>query len=944
MYFHKNKERLVLRARDVNIDSSPTSKAVIHQLHLGFPMTRFANAYWSADYRSGIELLSQQLLDSLGQLHELRKFIFNHMNYHHSNSEYLAKLSKDSLPIESRFRKAETGKRIFSGTRRTLSEQTPEQVDVKYVFKEFVDRTALELQRELNLASEIETQILGKITGFIKIHEPQIKLTLERFEDLLEAYDEARRKMERTKGKYDEMVRLGEIEGLDHRVCHEPIETTSPEPKTPEKNNRIIEHDEEHPEPSLPELDLSFPLLLGGGLRFETKDRLQSFLSDAIANIKTIRRKIPFPGYRNEIFESDQLCEYLKTHRPHGFNPTRSALEKLGQSLIDRKIIVGTGIFSHKFKSEGMWFEWSQEAINFSEYKNALSSSSSSSTAVSLPTFLKISQLSIDESSRKVNEVAETTSKKFNLMFKNVKSSFMKPKYSEEAIQELESEYNEAYEDAQRNKHLLDMEILQKSQVFERFEMVRIEVIYQSLTKLLEVLYKDSTSNTTSLHDFTSTFIEKFNKPQNYETDLKKLITSNSTGIYFPAIILPQNKSGDHFDPTRSNTSFQNMRFKFNLYKDIPLQIKNADIEADSLMCTRSLPVLLKNLVEITFLAEKTELKELWTTPINHKEYWILKHEVIELIQQFKPSDELNLQDEKAIEIAIVKKVVERLSKTSTSRIINFLRNWLLETSDSVIPCTVYESLLTLHTKKDGDDTQLDDVIKILSAIPRSNLSSLIFILENICFIYDLEATDGYGSTDEVTEHKHEKADVTELVEKLNSTQAIGSVPFLHLIFRPSVGKYSTGFKPPMEAYNAFLQNLLDASVREKLCMALVANENNFVERTKRQEQNLGINKKAGARVPSKESPPRGAPSVNVGPSSPGILSNTLSSPTPKTPTNALTGDQFSLRPFRTGTTPRPSPISSPVHSKRMSSDRTRNRSDSGHLLSIDKEDNDEVS
>lgn len=897
-------------------------------------MARFANAYWSPDYRSGIELLSKQLLTSLNQLHELRRFIFNYMNYHHSNSGYMAKLAKESLPMDSSFREEREEKHILSGSKKSSQEQKPREVDVKYVFKEFVDRTALELQLQLNVASEIESEVLGKITGFIKLHEPQIKSTLDRFEDLLDDYDESRRKMERTKGKYDEMVRLGELEGHDHRIEHDPDESVSSVPGTPERPKHAYDLEDEALEDGQSQLNLSFPLLLGGGLKFESPDKLQSFLARAIASISTIKRKIPFPGYRNEIFSSDQLCDYLKSHRPHGFNPTRSNLEKLGQSLIDRKLIVGFGLFSQKFKSEGMWFEWSQEAVEFTELKSHRTSSISS---VALPS--SISRLSIEESSRKVNEVAGSTSKRFNTMFKNVKSSLLKPKYSEEAIHELELEYNEAYEEVQKVKQLLDMEIFQKSQIFERFEMVRIEVTYQSLTKLLEVLYRNSASAVSSLHNFTSNFIEKLNKPHNYEKDLHDLLQSNSTGIYFPAIVLPHHGLKEHFDPSLLNTSFQNIKFTFNLYKDIPLQVKNSDVDNESLMSTRSLPLLLKSLVEATFLADKSELKELWIAPIDHQEYWLLKQEVIQLIQEFDPPDDLNVQDEKAVEIAIVKKVAERLSAASANSLLNFLKNWLLETSDSVIPCTIYDSLLNLHKDSKGDTA--NESIKVLSSIPRSNLCSLIFILESVSFIFGLQSIDEYGLTDDVAIQDHEEIDVAPFVEQLNSMDSIGSVPFLHLILRPSVVKNSSGFKPPKEAYNALLLTLLDINVREKLCIALITHEKNFLERTKRQEQNLGINK--GARIASKDNSAtrNDTPKVEIQAETPTKPTKHVSSPTPKSP-NPVSGDQFSLRPFRTGVTPRPSPVSSPVHTKRFTNERSRNRSDSGHLISIDKGDDEE--
>lgn len=899
-----------------------------HQIKLKkLSMSRFANAYWSPDYRTGIEQLSTQLLDSLKQLHELRRFIFNYMNYHHSNSGYMAKLAKESLPLDSSFRAEKEERRILSGTRKTAPEQKPKEIDVNHVFKEFVDRTALELQMQLNLASEIESEVLGKITGFIKLHEPQIKTTIDRFYELLEDYDESRQKMERTKGKYDEMVRLGELEGHDHKIEHEPEESFSSMPGTPEKPRQVHESEEEILEDGPAELNVSFPLLLGGGLKFDSKDNLQSFLGKAIATITTVKRKIPFPGYRNEIFSSDQLCTYLKTHRPHGFNPTRSSLEKLGQSLIDKKIIIGSGLFSQKFKSEGMWFEWSQEAVNTAVSRKRTSTSSST---VTLPTSQTFSHLSLEETSRNFNDAAGSTSRRFNLMFKNVKSSLLRPKYSEEGIHELEAEYNEAYEDVQKIKHLLDVDIFNKSQIFERFEKVRIEVIYQSLTKLLEVLYKNSSMATTSLHDFTSTFIEKFNKPNNYEKDLKNLLLKNSTGIYFPAIVLPH-QGKEHFDPSLLNTSFQNIKFTFNLYKDIPLQVKSSDVDSESLLSTRSLPLLLKSMVEATFLAEKPEMQELWLAPIDHQGYWLLKHECIELVQKFEPGDDLNIQDEKAVEVAIVQTVVKRLSDTNKKQTLNFLRNWLLETSDSVIPCTVYDSLL--NSQKSSED-KTSAVIKILTSIPRSNLCSLLFLLETISFIFDLQTIDEYGLSDDVIETERDKEDLELHVQRLNSMETIGSVPFLHLIFRPSVVKNAGGFKPPQEAYNSLLGILLDVNVREKLCIALISNEKNFLERTKRQEQNLGLNRRVfSSEISTPQDDPKGKDATAE-------LKKVVSSPTPKNP-HRLSGDNFSLRPFRTGTTPRPSPISSPVHT-RKSSERSRNRSDSNHLISINKGDDEE--
>lgn len=88
----------------------------------------------------------------------------------------------------------------------------------------------------------------------------------------------------------------------------------------------------------------------------------------------------------------------------------------------------------------------------------------------------------------------------------------------------------------------------------------------------------------------------------------------------------------------------------------------------------------------------------------------------------------------------MIESIIELLTKEDIPTLINFFKNWLLEIADSLIPCLVYDSLI--HIYKENDDTTtkstITEVIKVLSTIPRSNISSLLFILEHISIVFSL--------------------------------------------------------------------------------------------------------------------------------------------------------------------------------------------------------------
>lgn len=896
----------------------------------------FANSYWSPDYKTCIGRLNEQLKLSLSQLHELRRLVFNHMKYHHSNGEFLAEFATKSYPVDSSFR-ASTGTRNFSLLRK-VSGVASTEITMKYVFRQYVERSAAELNAQRRLAGEIDAAVLDKITAFIKHHEPQINAMVERFEDLFLEYESSYEKIEKLKLDYDSQLSFAEFQthekGSDvsekTEIARSDSESKTENEDAPKDESEEIELEKPQPEES--ELiekkftesgtrgGFEFPLNMGF-MNFENAEELSEFLSILTSSILVTKRKIPIPGHTNELFSSNQICKYFTDNRPRGFNPTRSNLEKLGQTLMNQRIIVSTGFFAKKFTSEGMWFEWSDEVMQALHSSDKDDETISSSSQVQS----QLSKMNLDDTQKFVNEMAASTSKTFNGMFQSMKSSLIRPKYTEGTIKQIEHDYNTAYEELQRSKHLLDMEIFNKSQYLEQFEKLKIEVVYQSLTKLLEITYKHSLDSTTALHDFTLKFIEEFNKPENYKRDFTNTLARFSTGIYFPSFIAPDYLTQKHINISQLNTNFQNIKLGFNLYKDVPLQLKMSDkVPHDSsiALTVRSVPVLLYEM--INYLNEQgSQTCSHWLEPIRHQDYWLVKYEIVNAVQDFVPEGNVNLHDHNAVETAIFARIIFILKEKEATRLINFLKNWLLETSDSVIPSTVYDSLVGAYFKENG--TPAKDTVRILKTIPRSNLGSLLYILDHIAKMFDLDSTEKTGDEPNDSEEHSDKLHST--CEKLNTMDAVGAIPFTHLILRPSVSKHATGFKPPLRAYNALLADILSSEVRAQLTSALGENETRFMEKQQQQVKNLGLAKKPLPPIKQKIDDKPEVEITCVTPTTPTKIASVA-------PIRSLNlGDNFSLRPFRTGTTPRPSPSSSPVHKRKISDEQGMPKSTSTNFL-----------
>ena len=84
---------------------------------------------------------------------------------------------------------------------------------------------------------------------------------------------------------------------------------------------------------------------------------------------------------------------------------------------------------------------------------------------------------------------------------------------------------------------------------------------------------------------------------------------------------------------------------------------------------------------------------------------------------------------------------VETFKGSKTNDVIIFVKNWLLEISDSIIPFVIFDSLMNLYNQ---ENVAAADLIKLLSTIPRSNLASLIYVIEYFGNLFALGSIPNY--------------------------------------------------------------------------------------------------------------------------------------------------------------------------------------------------------
>ncbi|CCG24531.1 hypothetical protein CORT_0F03070 [Candida orthopsilosis Co 90-125] len=848
-------------------------------------MQPFANSYWTPDYISGLRNLQSYTYVSLNQLHDFRKLIFNYLKYFHSNSEYLNKTSNELASTES-----------FSGK---IGEIPKYYSCIEMFRNEMLGESTTLLQ----LASSIDKFVLDDLTNYLKHHESSIKKEFSRLEELYEEYLTLSQKMEKSKSKYFDELRLREVSQPQVNEQERPQDGDDYDYSDDES---YFEEDSQNSIRRQIDADLKFPLHVGTVI-FETIEEFQVILAQIIAETPTVKRKIPIPGYKNDLFASESLCEALNDLRIKGLKPTRSNFEKFGQSLVTLKLLNPTNIFQKRFKSEGVWFEWSDLAIHVSQFHEE----STPSTPVKqlTPSNRKVSS----PSSRFMSDMAETTTR-FNSMFNNVKSSIMK-KNHEEIVSDIIDQYNEQNLELQESAYLLQKGFSDLVQYLEKFETTKVQIIYSSSAKLSQIIQKFHLQQFNQIQA-CGKGIAELNKQQNYEHDLSLHLDKSSTGVLFSLT-------------TEAAFSPQSLKYQFDLFEDISAQLSMGQVTGDCPASIFSTPFMVHRLREVIESHKDDDLKSIWLQSLDMQSAWKIKQDITHVISQCSlPTDKTGKEQK----VHIINDVLKYFEEKKAGDAIIFFKSWLLELKDSVIPFTAFDSVINLY---DGEHTDTS-LVKVLSSLPRCNLACLLSITEHLSKIFELDVFENYGTSDKLSEKPSKDASELQLASKnLNNMDAIGSIPFVHLIMRPSSVKYKTGFKPPLDQYIQFLGELLKVETRAALFEKLIEHETKYKQK-KESELKAGLQIK---KVPLIEVPTSRHENEPSDKSDEGSVTPTkqkhFAAKDLKAP-NPINADAFTLRPFKTKTTPLPSPRNSPKHGLRENGDENRSRSSSVLGATID--------
>ena len=203
---------------------------------------------------------------------------------------------------------------------------------------------------------------------------------------------------------------------------------------------------------------------------------------------------------------------------------------------------------------------------------------------------------------------------------------------------------------------------------------MKIEIIYKSLSRLLEILLKFQKEQTTKLEAFSNNFIRNINKSENYLHDFNKTMEHFSTGIYFPSVITPDT----NVRSTNVRTNYQNLKYQFDLYKDIPLQLQNNfNSDNESLLSIASIPYILYQTIKI--IEERSNdnvevVRKLWMAPIEYQSQWRIKQDIIQLVADYTPDLKNDISNKYLIEQEFCNQVLKHLKAQKTNDVIIFVK------------------------------------------------------------------------------------------------------------------------------------------------------------------------------------------------------------------------------------------------------------------------------
>lgn len=728
-------------------------------------MARYQDVFWSNDYISGINSLLESLEKGQDQSQASLDYFLKYEEIIELKSNKLAAISSSQqkymdLHPALQLSKKETNfiTEYFLGD------------DLKLTSINDLVLAQLSLTKEQSFdqheaISKIENDVIIPLKDFIqdyKDFQNQAK------RDLNSVYKDYKKSVQQTnslKSKYENKSRL--MEDITITPESEP-------PLLPEKNN--VKELPETPIEDPPMLErqitdipedpsFEFPLSLGV-VQVSTVDELSEILATMIEEIPIKRRMIPIPGMNNEYFKSEDFSLWVRS--VFSKEDTTSKIEKFGQDLINLGLISNWNkLTQNVFVSEsGYYYEFTDLARYTSKFDEEKEKQEQQR------------ELDAVLSSSNVPTLTTTSSNVWN----GIKNKFSTPKdigAFKEQLDQIRSAYFQSLNESIDLSFNLESKISLVTKKSESFQKNRISLIHKLHKLFNERLIESEKKYLNQIESLQKSILNY--DDQNVDLELLKLIPRNESGWYWPV----------------SEIKFIDYSNRSSAIELFNTDVVNLDIdETNEDLKTKSIPLFLYRI--LSNLNDEFDISEYWILEIDHSIAQKIKKDILNQIFLLANSNEPSSSK--------IKTIVDYLFKRYESKdIITFLKYWLLELPDSLLPFTVYDSLIHSYDTNESIESKLH----IIESIPRQNLASLLYLLNHLQKIFKSP------------------------VEKLSINPG---VPFIHLLIRPSVTKYTYLDTIDSFSLQKLLVDLFNKDVQDILHEKLESLEKYHLEKMKRAE------------------------------------------------------------------------------------------------------------
>lgn len=764
---------------------------------------KFENTFWTSDYISGIRVLLQTLEKS----HEEG---LDSLEYFESYTELLdiqsAKLKQLSIKSDKFLEKQPT-------------EAIPSKILSEYEQHQKLLGSLSNLKRVQS--ESIKTIGVVKSSASLKIQGDVVIRLRDFLEDYSEFIIDSKKSLT---NQYNTFVKTNEqaiaaekvyinktreLEDIDLRETQSKATVPSPDSLQPpppvEKSAEIIQETEDE--------IFKFPIVIGTTI-FRSIKELKVFMIRMTGEVPIKRRLIPLPGINNEYFGSESFFRWVKGNREN--EDSRRKIEKFGQDLIKLGLVSNWNkLAQNKFVSDEGYYEFTDLARYIAKFDEN-----------------KIPVLEVSPS----EESSEIKSK--SGVFDGLKNRFkhtLDINTLKDNAKVAKEKYLAAVSKSYIEKEKLESSIISVSRRAEVYEANRLKLIY-FLTKIFNETVLDE--NEKQIHAFQTIAEASTYDDDTFNYELLKRSISNKSGWYWPKSDVKFSSYGN------SKTQFNAEIFGndlLNQYRDP----SNNDLK------TKSVPLFLKNIIEGLNGLELVE--DSWIKDIDILKATEMKRSILLSIPEYEKEynpEEIDIDINNFVSSKITSEIFH---KYSTNEVVGFLKLWLLELPDSLIPFTAYDQLKTCYSENSDD---YESKLKILGSIPRQNLASLLLLAEHL----------------------------SSSVSKIEQLVKNEKVPLFHLFIRPSPKNLHANLDD-IVVFKPLCEDLLNNNYQNSLHKKLEELEEIHTERERRAEESLQRLKQA----PKELTPPQTIPK--------------------STSNNSLTVD--GLRPFKT-ISPVPSPVSSP--------------------------------